>query len=225
MKNKILIVILSSLIILSTGCFNKKDSVKTDAIKFKEEYEKLNDTESNYGIKYSSLEISKKNPIKYATETEIIDVIKNKTGVIYLGYPECPWCRTAVPVLLEAAKQTGIDKVYYLNMKDVRDKKKLDENGKVVIEEQGSKDYPKLLEALGEYADVYDGLNDDSIKRIYVPIVIFVKDGKIIGKHLDTVSSQENPFVKLDEEQTKELLNIYKDYMHKMLDDLCDSSC
>ena len=232
MKKKIIFIIIF-IVLIGSGVLTyflinkdlKKIEVDTKISKFKQEYESLNGKENQNGKKYMEISIPDNNKIKYKTEEEIADIIKNKTGVIYLGYPECPWCRNMVPVLIDAAKQTGISDIYYLNMHDVRDKKSLDENGKIVVEEQGTEGYKKIIEALGKYADVYDGLNDDSIKRIYVPIVIFVKDGEIVAVHKDTVKSQTDPYVPLNDEQKKELLDIYKDGMHKVLDDLCDTSC
>ena len=53
----------------------------------------------------------------------------------------------------------------------------------------------------------------------------FYADGKVIGLHTSTVSSQTNPYILLNDEQVKELKNIYEDYIHKMLDDLCDEKC
>ncbi|MBP3461341.1 MAG: hypothetical protein J6K21_02915 [Bacilli bacterium] len=222
MRKKIVIFLVLLFTFSITGCFNKKEE-QTDSIKFKEEYEKLNNKEVN-GKKYLNISIDEKNPIKYKTEDEIVDIIKNKTGIIYLGYPECPWCRNAVPVLLEAAKQTGIDEIYYLNMHDIRDKKELID-GKIVTVEEGTEGYKKILEALGDKASIYKDLNDDSIRRIYVPLVIFIDKGNIVAMQEATVESQKDPYIKLDEEQTKELLNIYKDNIHKMLNDMCDESC
>ena len=219
MKKIIISLMLISAFIL-TGCQNKE---KTDAVKFKEEYERLNNQVVN-DKKYLELTIDKKNPIKYKTAEEIVDIIKNKTGIIYLGYPECPWCRNAIPVLLEAAKQTGVNDIYYLNMHDIRDKKEL-KDGKVVTVEEGTEGYKKILEALGDKASVYKDLNDESIKRIYVPLVIFVENGKVVATQESTVESQKDPYVKLTEEQEKELLNIYKDNIHKVYNDMCDESC
>lgn len=219
MKKIIISLMLISAFIL-TGCQNKE---KTDAVKFKEEYERLNNQVVN-DKKYLELTIDKKNPIKYKTAEEIVDIIKNKTGIIYLGYPECPWCRNAVPVLLEAAKQTGVNDIYYLNMHDIRDKKEL-KDGKIVTVEEGTEGYKKILEALGDKASVYKDLNDESIKRIYVPLVVFVENGKVVATQESTVESQKDPYVKLTEEQEKELLNIYKDNIHKVYNDMCDESC
>ena len=66
---------------------------------------------------------------------------------------------------------------------------------------------------------------DTGEKRIYVPVVFFVKDGDIVGMHLDTVESQENPFKALTDSQYEELYNIYSNYIHEMLGNLCNESC
>ena len=94
-------LVMSMILVLLVGC-NKE----TDAEKFKNEYESLNGQTSQSGKKYLNVEIEKDNIIKYVSISELLDVIKNETGVIYLGFPECPWCRTAVPALLEAANST-----------------------------------------------------------------------------------------------------------------------
>ena len=47
---------------------------------------------------------------------EIIKIMKNGTGVVYLGFPECPWCQSYVKMLNEVAKDVGIEKIYYYNV-------------------------------------------------------------------------------------------------------------
>lgn len=196
-----------------------------DALKFKDEYENLNDKDNSYGGKYLSIKISENNVIKYATFEEIIDLIDHGTGVIYFGFPECPWCRNAVPVLLEAAESTGIDTIYYFNAVDIRDQKTLDANGKIITTKEGTKEYKQILKKLDKYLLPYDGLNDDSIKRLYFPSVYFIKDGVVIGKHIDTVESHTDASKALNEEQKLELKTIYENYMMKVLDSSCDKEC
>lgn len=214
-------------VVLLTGC--GKD---TDALKFKEEYESLNGVaigESNY--KYPSIEIIKNNKIKYSTNEEVLEVLKNGTGVIYFGYPTCPWCRNAVPVLLEAASEVGIENIYYLNMKDERDQIKVKEDGTLEVVNEGTEGYKKLLERLDnillDYTleDIHGNAVSANEKRIYVPLVVFVRDGEIVGYHTDTVETQTNPFELLNEDQRNELMDIYINLMHKVLNDVCDSEC
>lgn len=228
MKKIIYIFIVVFLIFVSTGCFEKKN---TDALKFKEEYESLNGEKNQQGKIYPKVDISKDNPIKYSSIEKIVKIIEKGTGVIYFGFPKCPWCRSAVPALLNAAVESGIDTIYYLNVTDVRDSKVVDANGKIVTEKEGSKEYPKLLKALDKYLDEYvvEDANGKKYKtgekRIYVPLVVFVRNGKVIGTHLDTVKSQKDPYKGLTEEQTEELSLIYYKYMNKMLGDSCDENC
>lgn len=201
----------------------KYTNEETDAIKFKEEYETLNDKKDSN--EYINVDIDKENPIVYADAEEVIDLIKNDTAVIYFGFPECPWCRNAIPVLLDAAKELGIEKIYYYNALSIRDKKSLDENGDIVVEDEGTKEYEELVELLYDYLTIYDGLNDNTIKRLYFPTVLFVKDGEVIGLHISTVETQENPYNELTKEQYEELKTIYYDYLNKTFEIFCDEAC
>ena len=217
---------------------NNSNTINEEAIKFKEEYEKYNDKDASSDKKYSSLNLSENNPIKYSTYDNIIDVIKNQTGIIYLGFPECPWCRSVVPVLFDVAKDNDIDTIYYLNIKDdrtsyiVEDDKlvyELDENGK---EKKGTDDYHKLLKVLDkhltEYTVSYDGkVYETGEKRIYAPTVIFVKDGKVLGLHVSTVDSHLSGFDKMNKEQKEELYSIYEDYIIEIKSATCNigTSC
>ena len=58
-------------------------------------------------------------------------------------------------------------------------------------------------------------------KRIYSPSVIFVRDGEILGIHMSTVESQENPKEGLTDEQYDELYDIYEDYINKVKGGTC----
>lgn len=213
-------------------------NIENDAIKFKMEYENYNAKETRYGQTYQTLEISKKNKIKYSNYEEIINIINKGTGIIYLGFPECPWCRTAIPVLFDVVEDNSIDTIYYLNIKNDRDsyvveegkvQYALDENGNEI---KGSEGYKSLLEELDEYLDDYTITVDGKTyevgeKRIYAPSVIFVKDGNVLGIQVSTVSGQKSGFDKLTEEQYEELYNIYEDYILDMTSNTCtsDSVC
>lgn len=223
-KIKVILISLMTIIcLLIIGIKYKKED--NDAIKFKEEYESLNETKDRNGKEYIKVNIDEKNPIVYADYEKVVDLIKNDTAVIYFGFPECPWCRNAVPVLLDTAKELGIEKIYYYNALSIRDKKSLDESGNIVVEEEGTKEYKELVELLYDYLPVYDGLNDETIKRLYFPTVLFVKDGKIIGLHNSTVESQKNPYDGLNKEQYEELKIIYYDYLNKTFEIFCDDAC
>lgn len=192
-KKKLMLVIdiLLGAILVGIMTFGIYQYLKSDGEKFKAEYEALNNENVN-------INISKNNPIKYVTLDEVFDIIQNKTGVIYFGFPGCPWCRNMIPVLFEAAKNNNIDTIYYFNPRNV---KKSDND-----------EYNKLKEILNEYLSE----DENGQKVLYVPDVYFIKDGKIVGHHLGTVDSQEDPTISLTEEEKNELLDIFNELFEKI---------
>ena len=237
--NKIMIALVHVLCaaIAIFAYLNVKDMEKelkdTDAIKFKEEYEAINEEENSI-----KMEISEDNPIEYADYDKLLEIINNGTGIIYLGFPGCPWCRNALPVLFDVAKDNNVEIIYYMNILNERDSfvvedKKLvyaiDDEGN---EKRGTKGYKQLLKALDkhltEYIVSFEGKEyKTGEKRIYAPTVIFVKDGKVVGLHVSTVESQENPREGLSKKQYKELYEIYEDYILETLSGTCSigTSC
>lgn len=176
------------ILFISTACGNNN---RPDSEKFKQEYEALN---SNSVV----MNISENNPIKYVNFDEVIDILTTSTGVIYFGFPGCPWCRNVIPVLFDVANANNIDTVYYFNPSDIRT--------------NSDEDYQKLINILDDYLLE----NDKGEKTLYVPDVYFIKDGKIIGNHLSTVDSQTSPYTPLTDEQTEELKNIYQELFNKI---------
>ena len=229
--DKLKLILMSILVICSVGAMGvyelvnrKEENIKTDAIKFKEEYEVLNGKEvAKTEKKYSSITLPEKNAFYYASYEEIEKVLDG-TGVIYFGYPECPWCRNLVPLLAQASKKVGMNKIYYRNLKEERNVLKL-EDGKIIEEKKGSETYQKLLQKLDSVLPIYEGLENDTLKRIYVPYVVFVKNGKVVDTHTGTLEEQNDPFVSLTEEEKTKLLSILVDKFMKVTDTSCDSAC
>lgn len=234
-KEKILFVCLPVLCaIAAIIAYLKVININKDGIKFKEEYEEYNGVKISEKLSYSNLDIDENNPVKYSNYNEIIDVIKNKTGVIYLGFPECPWCRSALPILLEALDKNNIATLYYLNIKEERDSYVV-EDGKLVYqtddegnEKKGTAGYFELLEALDkhltDYIVSFEGKEYNAgEKRIYAPTVIFVKEGKVLGLQVSTVESHKSGFDKMTDEQVNELYGIFEDYILQMKNTTCSS--
>ena len=99
----ILIVILGVIIFGTYKYFNKEevvDTKTTDAEKFALEYTKVPDD----------------NVFVYRNIDDIINILEHGTGVVYLGFPECPWCQEYVYYLNETAKENNVDKIYYYNI-------------------------------------------------------------------------------------------------------------
>ena len=226
-KNFKLVGIITLVVILIIVClflfvFKDKKEVNKDASKFKEEYESLNGKKNDDGKSYLKVEISEENVVQYTDYKEVFDILDKGTGVIYFGFPECPWCRNLVPVLMDAASEVGIEKIFYLNNREDRDTKVL-ENKKIITQKEGTDDYYKLVDKMESILGEYEGLNDSSIKRLYFPTVIFVVEGKIVKYNIGTVDSQTDPYKKLTNEETKELKNKLIEGMEEIIS--CTSAC
>jgi len=178
----------------TTEAMTEADS-NEDALAFKLEHEELNGqpNPSNPERLFLDMHIPENNPFRYADFDEINDLLENGTGVIYLGFPICPWCRTFVPVLTDAALEFGVEEILYRNILDDRNILELDEeSGELVEDRAGHPGYYELLDIIGDFAPIYNvDFDDDSIRRVFVPAVIFVKDGEVVHYQGTLASFQE----------------------------------
>lgn len=180
-----LVIVIFVILKLIMNNYNKLE----DGIKFKTEYEALNNS--------IVMNIDEHNPIKYLTFEEVEKLFEKGTGVIYFGFPACPWCRNIIPVLFDVARENNINTIYYLNPRELKN--------------NDFDNYSKLLEILNPYLKEEDG------KRVFtVPDVYFIKDGTVVGNHRSTVESQTDPRVSLNEAQIKELSTIYQNLLNKL---------
>lgn len=214
---------------LQKSSHDDSDATLNSNTKFKDEYTAYNGKENN-GRNYPQVDISGDNVYYYASEDEIRSLFEDKkTGVLYLGFPTCPWCRNMVPVLNEAGKYYGIDKIYYYNIKEIRSSYSFDSDNKLVKQE-GTELYNYLLTKLDSFLADYSVTdnNNKSVKtgekRIYAPTVVFIKEGEVKGIVEGTVDSQKDPYILLDETQRKELYDKYLEYFNKLAE-VCDEKC
>lgn len=194
-----------------------KDEKISDAIKFKNEYEALNGVVNEAtDNKYIEVNIDEENPMVYKTGKEILDVLKNEDAIIYFGFAACPWCRNAVPVLLDAAKELNVDKIYYVDILDIRDTYKFSGSIEPEQTKNGTDAYYEILKFLDKKLEKFyvkdeaGNMYDTGVKRLYAPTVVGVKGGKVVGFHESTIESQTDPYELLDEKGKSELKNEYK---------------
>jgi hypothetical protein len=108
---------------------------------------------------------------------ESINIINNKTGIIFFCNPGSNWCQHYAKILDDIAVQNEIEKIYYVDIKDDRS--------------INSNKYRKLVTKLQDYLDTDDTGN----KRLSMPNLTFVKNGEIIANDNRTslVSSDTTP--------------------------------
>ena len=77
-----------------------------DALRFKKEYEDVNGTiREKDGMLFNNVDIPEQNPIQYINIDEFVDILNNKSGIVFLSSPTCPYCRASISSLLKAAKE------------------------------------------------------------------------------------------------------------------------
>lgn len=143
---KLFILIITALVVL-TGC-SKVHKERCDM----STYEKLSDT--NHVFETISLE-------------DAYTLIKEGTGVLYVGKPDCSHCQNLVPTLNEVAKENGVETIYYLDVTD----------------------YDTQKEEFDKVISLFKALYDGDPK---VPTVLAVKDGIIIGfNYTDEITKED----------------------------------
>ena len=139
----LLITLLVLFLVFKKNKINK--NIDEEKIKFAEEYKTTKD-----------------NVFTYRTIKEINKIWKNGTGLVFLGFTKCPWCRGYVPIINEVAKKEGLEKVYYFNIYEDR--------------KNNTEEYQEMVKLLKGFLR-YD---DEGNERIYAPSLIAVKNGKIL---------------------------------------------
>lgn len=134
---------------------------------FNAEVNELSDNEK-FALEYDA--VDKNNVFVYARLTKILELMK-EDAVIFICKTDSPWCNPYAKILNEVAIDAGIDKIYYL---DIRQDYL-----------QRSRKYLELVDLLDDY--LYR--DDEDVSHLYVPELVLVKNGKIIGHDNETAIS------------------------------------
>ncbi len=217
MKNKTLMIIFTILVfLLFMGIvYFVYTMSNTDAVKFKREYESLNNVQiENSDKKHRKISIPSNNPFIYKTEDEIVKMMNNKeTFIVYFGFNKCPWCRSVLPTLIEVANDYNIETIYYVDILEIRDILNVDDEGNLITERMGTKGYYKLLELFDNVLDDYaledkDGNNViTNEKRIYAPNIVGVVNGKaekLTTGISDIQEEAQDAFMEISDEMKKD---------------------
>ena len=212
MKKKVFLILILFIGLFVTGC----SANNKDALKFKEEYEKINGDKTSYSDnKYRTLKIDKNNPYVYSSAKEILEKINNKeTFYVYFGSSYCPWCRSVIEKSIDSAQKNNIKKIYYVDIWNgfhneiLRDTYKLNDKNEAEKEKDGTKEYYKLLEKFDNLLEDYTLTTDDGEevkvgeKRIFAPDFIYVENG--VAKSITSATSENQKDA--DAKLTKEIL-------------------
>lgn len=143
--------------------------------------------------------VDKDNKFRYANIDEVIDTLEDGTGVVYLGFPECKWCQQYTVYLNELAKDRNIPEIMYYNIREDR--------------QDNTKNYQIIVNILKDYLPE----DEEGNPRVYVPAVIFMSNGKILGFDDETAYDTKG-YDEPSEYWTKERVDNLKDKLNSYLD-------
>ena len=110
--------------------------------------------------------VANDNRFVFASVSEVLEKFESGSGLIFLGFQQCPWCQQLAPLVDDAAKAEGLDKIYYLDIRHAR--------------ETNDDTYKKLVEKLKPHLRT----DQNGQPRVYVPDVTVLKDGHVVGHFL-----------------------------------------
>lgn len=142
----------------------------------------------------------KNNAFVASDMASVLSLIERKESAnVYFGYPDCPWCVEAIPVLNKVAKELDTTILYV----QTRDKDK----NLMFSEEE------KLR--MVEYSDKFLDVDDEGNKQLYVPFVVVIKEGNVVDGHIGTVDGYDVQERNMNDEEVKQLTNVYKTMLKK----------
>lgn len=195
------------LTILLMGCSSTAVSSKKDSSTSEEETKKVTITNnvqlaatrtSLSGYQWVGSEVG---DFEETSLKETIRLFEEKgTAIVYYGYEGCPWCERALPELNKVVLKYDIP-AYYVDAST----------------KPANNDYAKLTDYLG---DILSTNEETGLKEMYVPFVLGVKDGKVVGYHVALVDGFEieNDSTQMSDAQKQELQDIYSDIVMKVAD-------
>ena len=115
--------------------------------------------------------VANDNRFVFASPGEVLEKFESGSGLIFLGFQQCPWCQQLAPLVDDAAKAEGLDKIYYLDIRHAR--------------ETNDDTYKKLVEKLKPHLRT----DENGQPRVYVPDVTALKGGHIVGHFLQETTA------------------------------------
>ena len=196
MKKKRIMILVSVIILFMIGVVSLVLFLKKD--------KKTASDMEKFSAEYH--EVAKNNVFVYRNIDEIINILEKGTGIVYLGFPECKWCQRYTKYLNEVSMDMGISKIYYYN---IREDRKLN-----------TENYQKIVSILENYLQN----DEEGNKRIYVPSVIALKKGEIVGFDDETAWDTKG-FETPDEYWNTDEVNDLKEKLEKMIADTGSNIC
>lgn len=140
------------------------------------------------------------------TLDEILEKIKDEDSfVLYMYFDACPWCKELGPLVSDIIKNDDdlLNMTYALNVRPDGVK----ENDLRYKNDNGEYNYPEFKEL---YDYMYSFLDDDKV--VYVPTLLFIRNGELVYFHEGTVDSHDAKERKMTDDEKESLERIIRKY-------------
>ena len=128
--------------------------------------------ETNLNSEYTQL--PEENAFYYIEKDGVETLLLHGTGILFLGFPECPWCQAYLPQLNEVLLANDAKAAYYNIYKDKTDDR--------TFYDQIASD----IESINDTGTPIIQYNNEGKQVIYMPLVLFVKNGRITAYNNET---------------------------------------
>ena len=122
-------------------------------------------------------DVAEENVFYEGTEESLTALLEHGIGIIFLGFPECPWCQAYAPMLNETVSSAGTRVLYYNIYEDKVDNATF---------------YDRIAAYINEHDSSILSYNSDGRLVIYMPLVLFVQNGEIIAYDHETCTEDSS---------------------------------
>lgn len=111
--------------------------------------------------------LPKENHFQVIEKESLTNILSHGTAILFLGFPECPWCQAYIPILEEVlAENDALCDYYNIYAYKKSDREFYDSIAALIQEGNDT----------GEEIIQYD---NDGLQVIYMPLVLFIEKGRI----------------------------------------------
>ena len=182
----IIVIIFSIGLMIGTYFYLKAnhEDIK-DSIIFKQTFEAYNTLVDENKEDCLDLSIPEDNSFVIKSAKEIVEIMKNETALIFFGYPFQNATRSVVDTLLNLTKEYNVDKVYFLDIYNIKDVYESNKTLDPKLIRSGSTSYHEITDMLKEYLNEYYVFTDNvgydtGLKEITVPALLLINKGKVV---------------------------------------------
>lgn len=172
---------------------------------------------TNFG--YTGLDANNSIITEIKTVDETIEVTKEGTKYLYIGWEKCPWCQKYLPYYNDVLKENGVETLYYFSPYYIKGSEEIETDGVVSVKYKNI-EYEKLVNWILTFDyDLSKGYlkmnkitatNEQTfgLPWVYVPLLFKIENGSIVdfvsvleGHERDGINGKVKDF-------TKEQLNL-----------------